>query len=170
NAQWLYWKSGNDEEVLTYDELYNLEEENLHEEDGIWKEPTNDICHECKPFDFKSRHVEWPTCNWKEDGYCNGGDLLGVILEGILVYFQDYEWCEGLEDETNVNYSHDTYYNVCQMFKNRARINNDGGAIQANQERFVDHEPMEDDDDDIGDLDDYLIQDDAPYYVDEEEE
>nr|GEV83702.1 integrase, catalytic region, zinc finger, CCHC-type, peptidase aspartic, catalytic [Tanacetum cinerariifolium] len=29
-------------------------------EDGIWKEPTNDICHECKPFDFKSGHVEWP--------------------------------------------------------------------------------------------------------------
>nr|GEU28599.1 hypothetical protein [Tanacetum cinerariifolium] len=48
-------------------------------------------------------------------------------------------------------------------------INDDNNAIQANQEWFDDHEPMEDDDD-IGDLDDYLIPKDAPYYVDEEEE
>nr|GEV63458.1 hypothetical protein [Tanacetum cinerariifolium] len=42
---------------------------------GPWKEPTYDIDHVCKPFRFKSGHVEWPTCNWKEDGYCNTGDL-----------------------------------------------------------------------------------------------
>ncbi|GJR40401.1 hypothetical protein Tco_1261138, partial [Tanacetum coccineum] len=29
-------------------------------------------------------------------------------------------------------------------------------------------EPMKDDDDDIGDLEDYLIQKDPPYYVNEE--
>ncbi|GJR26782.1 hypothetical protein Tco_1103014 [Tanacetum coccineum] len=57
------------------------------------------------------------------------------------------------------------------MFKNRARINNDNDGIQTNQEWFDDNEPMkDDDDDDIGDLDDYLIPKDAPYYVDEEEE
>ncbi|GKC38572.1 hypothetical protein Tco_1050956 [Tanacetum coccineum] len=38
--------------------------------------------------------------------------------------------------------------------------NDDNDAIQATQERFDNHEPMEDDDD-IGDLDDYLIQNDA---------
>ncbi|GKA95099.1 hypothetical protein Tco_0817137 [Tanacetum coccineum] len=32
------------------------------------------------------------------------------------------------------------------------------------------HELMEDDDDDIGDLEDYLIQKDLPYYVNKEEE
>ncbi|GJY46922.1 hypothetical protein Tco_0435985 [Tanacetum coccineum] len=42
--------------------------------------------------------------------------------------------------------------------------------IGTNREWFDDHEPMEDDDDDIGDLDDYLIPKDAPYYVDEKEE
>ncbi|GKD49282.1 hypothetical protein Tco_1278258 [Tanacetum coccineum] len=47
-------------------------------------------------------------------------------------------------------------------------INNDNDAIKANQELFNDHEPMEDDDD-IGNLDDYLIPNDASYYVDEEE-
>ncbi|GJU74590.1 hypothetical protein Tco_1265995 [Tanacetum coccineum] len=47
-------------------------------------------------------------------------------------------------------------------------INNDNDAIKANQELFNDHEPMEDDDD-IGNLDDYLIPNDASYYVDEKE-
>ncbi|GJW08182.1 hypothetical protein Tco_1570605 [Tanacetum coccineum] len=204
-------------------------------ENGIWKEPTDDICHECKPFQFKSGHVEWPTCNWCKDRYCNGGDLPGMIRVGNMVYFQDYEWYEGLEvgdlkealkenfilegswghenrkgknfaleeywwgkkeeeessedawsnnlpnDEwehckdttytkSDVNYNYDTYNNVCQMFKNHTRINNDNDAIQANQEWFDEHEPMGDDDDDMGDLDDYLIPNDAPYYVDEEEE
>ncbi|GJX16140.1 hypothetical protein Tco_0216972 [Tanacetum coccineum] len=37
-------------------------------------------------------------------------------------------------------------------------------------EWFDNHEPMEGDDDDIGDLEDYLIPQDASYYVDEEEE
>ncbi|GJY01145.1 hypothetical protein Tco_0359297 [Tanacetum coccineum] len=72
--------------------------------------------------------------------------------------------------KTDVNSNYNTYNNVCQMFKNYAGINNDNDAIQANQEWFDDHEPMKDNDDDIKDLDDYLIPKDAPYYVDEEEE
>ncbi|GKE37483.1 hypothetical protein Tco_1460888, partial [Tanacetum coccineum] len=48
--------------------------------------------------------------------------------------------------------------------------NDDNDAIQANQEWFDDHEPMEGDDDDIGDLADYLIPQDAFYYIDEEDE
>nr|GEW61572.1 hypothetical protein [Tanacetum cinerariifolium] len=71
---------------------------------------------------------------------------------------------------TDVNSNYNTYNNVCQMFKNRVGINNDDDAIEMNQEWFDDHEPMEEDDDDIGDLDDYLIPKDVPYYVDEDEE
>ncbi|GKD25134.1 hypothetical protein Tco_1231348 [Tanacetum coccineum] len=37
NALWLYWKRGDDEEVLTYEELYDLEEENLREDIDIAK-------------------------------------------------------------------------------------------------------------------------------------
>nr|GEX01430.1 hypothetical protein [Tanacetum cinerariifolium] len=47
--------------------------------------------------------------------------------------------------------------------------NDDNDAIQANQEWRDNHEPMKDDDD-IKDLDDYLIPNDASCYVDEEEE
>ncbi|GKC84795.1 hypothetical protein Tco_1140512, partial [Tanacetum coccineum] len=266
-------KIRDDEKVLTYDKLSDLEEENLCEEfkefdhllqidvdvltgdlprfkmyedykntwiyewnnkepwvdenpwleDGTWKDPTNDICHECKPFGFKSGHVEWPTCNWKDDGYCNGGDLPGVIRVGNMVYFQDYEWYKGLEDgdlkdealkekatlkgswghenrkgkkfcswlkESFGNYDELDYELMLKLkeywwgkkeedessedawsnYLPRTRINNDNDAIQANQERFDDHEPMKDDDDDIGDLGDYLIPNYAPYYVDKEEE
>ncbi|GJY63573.1 hypothetical protein Tco_0465033 [Tanacetum coccineum] len=90
NALWLYWKRGDDEGILTYDEFSDLEEENLNPprfktyedyknvlinewnnevpwveekpwlEDGNWKEPTNDICN--------------------------------------MNYFQNYEWYEGLKD------------------------------------------------------------------------
>nr|GEU62771.1 hypothetical protein [Tanacetum cinerariifolium] len=67
-------------------------------DDGTRKEPNNDICHECKPFCFKSGHVEWPTCNSSEDGYCNGGNLPGMIQVGNVAYLQNYEWYEGPED------------------------------------------------------------------------
>ncbi|GJQ98763.1 hypothetical protein Tco_0521748 [Tanacetum coccineum] len=157
NALWLYWTRGDDEEVLTDEELSDLEEEKVSEEkeiveifriktdifdsktplckefkefnhllqidmdvlardlhgfktyddymdayiykwnkevplveekpcldDGTWKEPDDKICHECKPFQFKSGHIEWPTCNSNEDGYCNGGHLPGMIQEDYL--------------------------------------------------------------------------------------
>ncbi|GKE48512.1 hypothetical protein Tco_1479770 [Tanacetum coccineum] len=41
---------------------------------------------------------------------------------------------------------------------------------EENLKWFDDHEPIEGDDDEIRDLDDYLILQNAPYYVDEEEE
>ncbi|GJX09684.1 hypothetical protein Tco_0199543 [Tanacetum coccineum] len=37
NALWLYWKRGDDEEVLTYDEFFDFEEENLREDNEIAK-------------------------------------------------------------------------------------------------------------------------------------
>ncbi|GKC27684.1 hypothetical protein Tco_1034978 [Tanacetum coccineum] len=78
NVEFPKW--GDDEEVMTEDELSNLEEEDLRfktysdyknawiyewnkevswvEEkpwldDGTWEEPNDDICHDCNPFQFK---------------------------------------------------------------------------------------------------------------------
>nr|GEY95123.1 hypothetical protein [Tanacetum cinerariifolium]GEZ07719.1 hypothetical protein [Tanacetum cinerariifolium] len=48
---------------------------------GIWKEPTP-VKHTCKPFNYKTRCSEWPTCSWREDGYCNGGNLPGAYHIG----------------------------------------------------------------------------------------
>ncbi|GKD43501.1 hypothetical protein Tco_1268146 [Tanacetum coccineum] len=44
---------------------------------GVWTEPTL-VKHYCKPFNYKTGCSEWPTCSWNNDGYCNGGNLLGA--------------------------------------------------------------------------------------------
>ncbi|GJR52214.1 hypothetical protein Tco_1402735 [Tanacetum coccineum] len=46
----------------------------------------------------------------------------------------------------------------------------DDDAVQADHEWFDNHELKKDNDDDNGDLEDYLIQKDPPYYVNEKEE
>ncbi|GJT04907.1 hypothetical protein Tco_0839369 [Tanacetum coccineum] len=64
---------------------------------GVWKEPTP-VTHCCKPFIYKTGCSEWPTCSWREDGYCNGGNLLGAYIIGNSLHYQNYEWYEDLED------------------------------------------------------------------------
>ncbi|GKD04164.1 hypothetical protein Tco_1179138 [Tanacetum coccineum] len=42
--------------------------------------------------------LEWPTYSWREDGYCNGGNLPGAYHIGNSLHYQDLEWYEALED------------------------------------------------------------------------
>ncbi|GJS68875.1 hypothetical protein Tco_0683440 [Tanacetum coccineum] len=44
------------------------------------------------------RCSEWPTCSWKEDGYCNEGNLLGTYIIENQLHYQDYEWYKALDD------------------------------------------------------------------------
>ncbi|GKC03539.1 hypothetical protein Tco_0995149, partial [Tanacetum coccineum] len=62
--------------------------EKLWTDDGAWKEPTH-VKHYCKPLNYKSGCSEWPTCSWKNDGYCNRGNLLGAYIVGNSLYYQD---------------------------------------------------------------------------------
>ncbi|GJR44608.1 hypothetical protein Tco_1312711 [Tanacetum coccineum] len=64
---------------------------------GVWKEPTL-VEHYCEPFSFKSGHSKWPTCSWKDDGYCNGGNFPGVYIVGNILRYQNLEWYEALKD------------------------------------------------------------------------
>ncbi|GJT33622.1 hypothetical protein Tco_0924041 [Tanacetum coccineum] len=66
-------------------------------DNGIWKEPTP-VKHTCKPFNYKTECSEWPTCSWRDDGYCNGGNLPETYIIGNQLHYQDYEWYEALED------------------------------------------------------------------------
>ncbi|GJZ85052.1 hypothetical protein Tco_0650391 [Tanacetum coccineum] len=50
------------------------------------------------PFNYKTGCSEWPTYRWKDDGYCNGGNLPGAYIVGNSLYYQDYEWYEALQD------------------------------------------------------------------------
>ncbi|GKB00485.1 hypothetical protein Tco_0828478 [Tanacetum coccineum] len=43
-------------------------------------------------------YSEWPTYSWKEDGYCNGGNLPGAYIVGNTLRYQDLEWYDTLKD------------------------------------------------------------------------
>ncbi|GJT86749.1 hypothetical protein Tco_1068466 [Tanacetum coccineum] len=64
---------------------------------GVWTEPALVVpC--CKPFNYKTRCSEWPTCSWREDGYCNGENLPGAYIVENMLHYQDLEWHKALKD------------------------------------------------------------------------
>nr|GEX56624.1 hypothetical protein [Tanacetum cinerariifolium] len=56
---------------------------------GVWTEPTP-VKHCYKPFNYKNGCSEWPTCSWRDDGYCNRGNLLGAYIVGNTLRMIDY--------------------------------------------------------------------------------
>ncbi|GKD26341.1 hypothetical protein Tco_1232555 [Tanacetum coccineum] len=64
---------------------------------GVWTKPTP-VKHTCKPYNYKSGCLEWPTCSWKDDGYCNGGNLPRTYIIENQLHYQDYEWYDAFED------------------------------------------------------------------------
>ncbi|GJW46495.1 hypothetical protein Tco_0078141 [Tanacetum coccineum] len=87
NDNWIYeW---NENVPWVYDKpwFYN----------GIWKEP-KPVKHTCKPFNYKTGCSEWPTCSWRKDGYCNGGNFPSAYHIGNSLHYQDLKWYEALED------------------------------------------------------------------------
>ncbi|GKE23601.1 hypothetical protein Tco_1435113 [Tanacetum coccineum] len=122
-ALWDYWKMGGDEIEVSDDESSNLEEywSNTEETAEIFKIETDvfdyetplylafnefnyllkepkPVKHTSKPFNYKTGCSEWPTCSWREDGYCNGGNLPGAYDIGNSLHYQDLEWYEALKD------------------------------------------------------------------------
>ncbi|GJZ52658.1 hypothetical protein Tco_0607173 [Tanacetum coccineum] len=86
------------ERTKTYEEYEN---ELNNDVDEPWSENgvPYEICdHICEPFHFKSGKTKWPTCNSNEDGFCNGGELSGMVRVGYMTYFQDDEWYDDLTD------------------------------------------------------------------------
>ncbi|GKC83981.1 hypothetical protein Tco_1139698 [Tanacetum coccineum] len=71
--------------------------ENPWTDGGAWKEPTP-VKRYCKPFNYKTGGSEWPTCSWREDGYCNRGNLPGAYIVGNSLHYQEFEWYESLKD------------------------------------------------------------------------
>ncbi|GJU10761.1 retrovirus-related pol polyprotein from transposon TNT 1-94 [Tanacetum coccineum] len=66
-------------------------------EDGV---PYEMCDHICEPFRFKNGKAKWPTFNSNKDGFCNGGELPGMVRVGYMTYFQDYEWYDELTDDS----------------------------------------------------------------------
>ncbi|GJY96800.1 integrase, catalytic region, zinc finger, CCHC-type containing protein [Tanacetum coccineum] len=108
-ALWIYWIRGDDEVELTDEEYSDDEDEIAKNKDvpwvdekpwtdtGVWTE-LKPVKHTCEPFNYKTGCSEWPTYSWKEDGYCNGGNLLVTYIIENQLHYQDYEWYEALDD------------------------------------------------------------------------
>nr|GEZ40791.1 hypothetical protein [Tanacetum cinerariifolium] len=83
----------------TYEDYENKLNDELKEpwsEDGVPYETCN---HICKPFCFKNGKAKWPTCSSNDDGFCNGGELPGMVRVSYMTYFQDNEWYDELTDK-----------------------------------------------------------------------
>ncbi|GKB23718.1 hypothetical protein Tco_0863119 [Tanacetum coccineum] len=52
-------------------------------DNGVWEESIP-VRHHCEPFNYKNGCSEWPTCSWKDDGYCNGGNLPGAYMVFLI--------------------------------------------------------------------------------------
>ncbi|GJV77062.1 hypothetical protein Tco_1508646 [Tanacetum coccineum] len=54
--------------------------------------------HICEPYYFKNGETKWPACTSDIDGFCNGGELPGMVRVGSITYFQDHRWYDELAD------------------------------------------------------------------------
>ncbi|GJW07221.1 hypothetical protein Tco_1569644 [Tanacetum coccineum] len=86
--------------IRTYEEyeLNNTMTRNLEEpwlDNGV---PYQLCDHICVPYHFKNGMTKWPTCSSNIDGFCNGGELPGMVRVKSMTYFQDHKWYDELAD------------------------------------------------------------------------
>nr|GEU73707.1 hypothetical protein [Tanacetum cinerariifolium] len=84
--------------TMTYDDYENEFNDELEDpwyKGGVPYEIGN---HICEPFHFKNGKAKWPTCSSNEDGFCNGGELSGMVRVSYMTYFQDHEWYNDFMD------------------------------------------------------------------------
>ncbi|GJW65020.1 hypothetical protein Tco_0116904 [Tanacetum coccineum] len=95
--------------LKTYDEYeqeLNNDEANGTDEMWLEKGAPYQLCdHICEPYRFKNGKTKWPTCTSDIDGFCNGGELPGMVRVRSMTYFQDHKWYDEfahgkLKDET----------------------------------------------------------------------
>ncbi|GKA52437.1 VIER F-box protein 2 [Tanacetum coccineum] len=133
-----------------------------------WSEnriPIDDIHHIYEPIRFKNGKAKWPTCNSNNEGFCNGGELPGMIQVGYMTYFQYYKWYDDLvdgklkeealskkpstKDHEEITFNHDTGRNDEEDIHEEREPNNDHG---------------------IDNLDNDLVRDNTSYHTSKEEE
>ncbi|GJU46608.1 hypothetical protein Tco_1203874 [Tanacetum coccineum] len=86
--------------VGTYEE-YELNNPVARDLDEPWLDnrvPYQLCDHICEPYRFKNGVTKWPTYSSDIDGFCNGGELPGMVRVGSMTYFQDHKWYDELAD------------------------------------------------------------------------
>ncbi|GJT05923.1 reverse transcriptase domain-containing protein [Tanacetum coccineum] len=88
--------------IKTYDEYeQELNNDKTRGLDEQWSEnrvPYQLCDHISKPYHFKNGITKWLTCSSDTDGYCNGGELPGMVRVGRMTYFQNHKWYDNLID------------------------------------------------------------------------
>ncbi|GKA19754.1 hypothetical protein Tco_0699669 [Tanacetum coccineum] len=152
--------------------------------DGVWKEPIA-VKNCCKPFCFKSGHSEWTTCTWRDEEYYNGGNLPRQFQVGNTIHCQDYKWYEALEDsdlkyealrnkaalEESMNQdeesSNDAWSNYLPIDEWCDHENATNMELDVNYNAYLDIARLFNDhttkNEDVRDLDDYLVRGDAQF-------
>ncbi|GJT78919.1 hypothetical protein Tco_1045644 [Tanacetum coccineum] len=86
----------------TYDEYKReLNDGKAKGTEKLWSEnrvPYQLCDHICEPYRFKNGGTEGPTCTSDINGFCNGGELPGMVRVGSMTYFQDHRWYDELVD------------------------------------------------------------------------
>ncbi|GJZ54120.1 zinc knuckle CX2CX4HX4C containing protein [Tanacetum coccineum] len=164
NAFWIYWTRGDDKEVITDNEPYNLGDENLIEQNKI---------AQIFRIDTDIFHFETPLCEaFKEFNYLLkiDVDVLTNDITGFKTYdeYKDawiyewnkdvqwvanmpcYEWYENLEEGElkDKALNSKVIFEESKGVDEEPRTNNDY-ETQKNEGWFDEHELMDDDDDDI---------------------
>ncbi|GJY41130.1 hypothetical protein Tco_0428400 [Tanacetum coccineum] len=118
----------NETKTKTYKDYENKLNDELEEpwsEDGVPYE----ICdHICEPFCFKNWKAKWPTCNSNEDGFCNGGELSGMVqLQEYWWKVNDHECSPFSKWRNHIQGPYTNYYSNfqdeerCELFKDQER-------------------------------------------------
>ncbi|GKB37302.1 hypothetical protein Tco_0882244 [Tanacetum coccineum] len=120
-ALWIYWIRGDDEVELTDEEFSDNKDEvaEVFRIDANIFDFETPMCKAFKEFnyllqidsDLLTKNIEefktyeeykddwiYEWNRYKNDGYCNGGNLPGAYIVGNSLHYQDYEWYEGLKD------------------------------------------------------------------------
>ncbi|GKE10128.1 hypothetical protein Tco_1413679 [Tanacetum coccineum] len=94
-ALWIYWVRGDDEVELT-------DEESSDDKDEVAETYLLRTLRDSRPIKITrmigSMNETRTYHGWKDNGYCNGGNLLGTYIIGNQLHYQNYEWYEALEE------------------------------------------------------------------------
>ncbi|GJU11347.1 hypothetical protein Tco_1133743 [Tanacetum coccineum] len=94
------WDNMLEKFIFKFHHLSDHNEEETEEDDN--RNETDNIPEilriEGNLFNFETFLTKWPTCTSDIDGFCNGGELPGMVRVGSMTYFQDHKWYDELAD------------------------------------------------------------------------
>ncbi|GJY08811.1 hypothetical protein Tco_0375865 [Tanacetum coccineum] len=95
NALWIYRTRGDDKTFNEFNYLFQINPDVLTKDIVGFK-----TYEEYKDDRYMNgmKTCQCPTCIWKDNGYCNGGNLLRAFRVGNTLRYQDLDWYEALKD------------------------------------------------------------------------